>query len=402
MHLKHLSLTNFRAFSRLDLELPRRIILFHGANAQGKTTILESIYYLATLTSFHTPNDRQLISLFAPQDDVVVTRIVADYQSGNSLHKIEIRLILERQVDGSYRYRRESLLDGVRKNTNDIVGNFLAVIFLPQMTRTIEGSPEERRKYMNLVLMQAVPGYARLLSEYDKALGQRNALLKLICEDRSQRSQLDYWDQILSRLAGEIISHRQAGVKQLNSLASAIHYDLTEGSEVLRVDYKPAFALTSEDSDQFSLPLDLGNDLNGATAADISDRYLRRLQQLQSEEIARGVTTIGPHRDNLVFTANGANMGDYGSRGQIRTCLLAMKLAEAEWLKGRTGQWPVILLDEILAELDLHRRRDLLKYLENNEQSLMTTTDRGMFEPEFLASAASWQVANGQIVPQPS
>ncbi len=397
MHLMHLSLTNFRAFSRLDLDLPRRIILFHGANAQGKTTLLESIYYLATLTSFHTPNDRQLISLFAPQDEVIVSRIVADYRSGQSVHKIEVRLILERQADGSYRYRKESLLDGAKKAAHELAGHFLAVIFLPQMTRTIEGGPDERRRYLNLVLMQAQSGYARLLSEYDKALSQRNALLKMIAEDRGQKSQLEYWDQILAKLAGEIIFYRQVGVRELNAFASGIHYDLTDTREVMRVEYKPAFSLTGEDSEQINLPLELGNDLNGMSAADISDKYVKRLIQLRPEEIARGVTTIGPHRDNLVFTANGANLGDFGSRGQIRTCLLAMKLAEAEWLHTRSGQWPVILLDEILAELDLHRRKDLLKHLRKYDQSLMTTTDRGMFDPEFLAEAAAWQVVNGQV-----
>ena len=146
MYLTHLSLTNYRAFARLDMDIPRRILLLSGDNAQGKTSLLEAVYYLATMTSFQTQNDRQLVSFHAPADEIVVGRIVADYSCSNKSHRIEVRLIQERQIDSTYRFRKEILHDGIKKTLHDVIGHFNAVIFLPQMSRIIEDGPEERRK----------------------------------------------------------------------------------------------------------------------------------------------------------------------------------------------------------------------------------------------------------------
>jgi len=133
------------------------------------------------------------------------------------------------------------------------------------------------------------------------------------------------------------------------------------------------------------------------TLEEIQQGFLQRLGQVRSEEIARGVTTLGPHRDDLRFQANGIDLSDYGSRGQVRTTLLALKLAEIEWMKARTGQWPVLLLDEVLAELDTQRRADLLAYLENIEQALLTTTDLKLFSPGFVEKAETWEVESGTV-----
>jgi DNA replication and repair protein RecF len=131
--------------------------------------------------------------------------------------------------------------------------------------------------------------------------------------------------------------------------------------------------------------------------ADIQNGFRARLKELRTEEIARGVTTIGPHRDDLRFLANNIDLGDYGSRGQIRTALLALKLAEVNWMKERTGEWPVILLDEVMAELDLQRRADLLKYIGESEQVLFTTTDLNLFTHDFVEKAEVWRVEGGRI-----
>jgi DNA replication and repair protein RecF len=138
-------------------------------------------------------------------------------------------------------------------------------------------------------------------------------------------------------------------------------------------------------------------DRSGLTAEQIRSGFLEALQRAQAEDIRRGVTSLGPHRDELRFLANGIDLGDFGSRGQIRTALLALKLAEVEWMKARTGHWPVLLLDEVMAELDLQRRSDLLAYLKNFEQALLTTTDVHSFTPTFLKHAQAWQVEDGKI-----
>ncbi len=136
---------------------------------------------------------------------------------------------------------------------------------------------------------------------------------------------------------------------------------------------------------------------NGLSEEDIRVGFLKALGQSRSEETRRGVTVLGPHRDDLRFYANGIDLSDYGSRGQVRTTLLALKLAEIEWMRIRTGQWPVLLLDEVLAELDTQRRLDLLKYLEKIEQAVLTTTDLKLFAPEFTEKAEIWQVEAGKV-----
>lgn len=397
MYLTHLSLTNYRAFARLDMDIPRRILLLSGDNAQGKTSLLEAVYYLATMTSFQTQNDRQLVSFHAPADEVVVGRIVADYSRSNKIHHLEVRLIQERQIDSTYRFRKEILHDGIKKNLHDVIGHFNAVIFLPQMSRIIEDGPEERRKYINLVLVQAVSNHSRLLSDYNQALSQRNALLKQVFEGRSPRDQIDYWDQILARLGSEIVHTRTVAIEEMNNLAAAIHSRLTSEKEILRCEYKPAFNPVENGSDQYALPLGLANEKSRLTTEEINTRFLDALGRIRQEEIVRGITTIGPHRDEIRYFANGIDLGHFGSRGQIRTAILSMKLAEAAWMHKRTGNWPVILLDEILAELDQHRRDDLQKYLADYEQSIMTSSDVHMFSDKFIESASVWRVTSGQI-----
>jgi DNA replication and repair protein RecF len=139
-------------------------------------------------------------------------------------------------------------------------------------------------------------------------------------------------------------------------------------------------------------------DRSGLELKGIQNGFRERLRDLRNEEIARGVTTIGPHRDELRFLANDIDLGDYGSRGQVRTTLLALKLAEVNWMKERTGEWPVILLDEVMAELDVQRRTDLLKYIGESEQVLFTTTDLNLFTPGFVEKAEVWRVNDGKVV----
>ncbi len=404
MYLKRLSLTNFRNFTRLDMDVPRRSVLLVGDNAQGKTSILEAIYFLAALTSFQTNADRQMVNFLEARNTPAVGRIVGEYVRGTRTHKLEVRLILEPTGVNGQRFRKEILLDGVKKQASDAVGKFSAVVFVPQMSQIIEGGPDERRRYLNLALAQAVPAYAGALGDYTKALEQRNALLKLLNEragavltgvavSKGNADSLEVWDETLARLGAQIIQWRIAAVQELEKQAARIHLELTRGDEVLRLAYEPSF----DPLPKIALKLDAPVDRSGIELKDIQRGFLDRLRGARSEEIARGVTTIGPHRDELRFLANKIDLGDYGSRGQIRTALLSLKLAEVAWIKARTAQWPVILLDEVMAELDLQRRADLLKYLGEAEQSLLTATDVNMFTPEFVEGAKVWRVKNGKV-----
>ncbi len=399
MYLRRLSLTNFRKFTRLDIDLPKGVIVLTGGNAQGKTTLLEAVYFLAAFTSFQTHADRQIVNVEeARKNSLTVARLVAEFQREKRKHRLEVRLILEPVgVLNGQRLRKEILLDGVKKPAGDVLGQFNAVIFVPQMSQIIEGPPDERRRYLNLTLAQSVPAYARALGEYNQALTQRNALLKALSEGSGSRDQLEVWDEALSRLGAQIILWRIGAVQRIEHLAARVHHELTHGTEILRLAYEPAYDPLPKPNGQLGLKIDTAVDRSGLELGEIQRGFRARLKELRSEEIARGVTTIGPHRDELRFLANDFDLGNYGSRGQIRTALLSLKLAEVNWLKERTGEWPVILLDEVMAELDLQRRADLLHYIGGSEQALFTTTDLNLFEPEFVQKAEIWNVESGRV-----
>jgi len=398
MYLKHLSLTNFRNFARLDIDIPQRVVLLTGANAQGKTSVLEAIYFVAAFTSFQTHVDRQIINFHeAKKNGLAVTRLVADYQRARSKHRLEVRLILEPTGVNGQRLRKEILLDGVKRSVNEVIGHFNAVIFVPQMSQIIEGAPDDRRRYLNLALAQSTPAYARVLSEYNQALTQRNALLKMLGERGGNSDQLEVWDDALTRLGAQLILWRIEAIQQLERLAARVHHELTHGSEILRLAYEPAYDPLPKPNGQFGLKLDTVIDRSRLELTEIQNGFRARLKELRNEEIARGVTTIGPHRDELRFLANNIDLGDYGSRGQVRTALLALKLAEVNWMKDRTGEWPVILLDEVMAELDVQRRADLLKYIGESEQVLFTTTDLNLFANDFVERSEIWKVEDGKV-----
>lgn len=369
-----------------------------GDNAQGKTSLLEAIYFLATLSSFHASSDKQLINFIEARQNLAVGRIVADYCRGVENHHLEVRIIQEPNgQNGGTHLRKEVLVDGVKRKTSEAIGQFNAVLFLPQMMGVIEGGPEERRRYLNLALVQVISHYQAALLEYNKALLQRNALLKQLFERRGDTSQLDYWDDQIAIFGAQLIHARIRAVHDLERLAARTHRELTHANEVLRLSYQPAYDPLPQTPGQMALSLDAPIDRTGFSQEQIRKGFLEGLQKLRHEEIARGVTTIGPHRDELRFLANGIDLGTYGSRGQARSAILALKIAEVAWMHTRSGHWPILLLDEVLAELDTRRRFDLLERLNQSEQVLLSTTDLDLFAPEFVQKATVWQVANGRV-----
>jgi DNA replication and repair protein RecF len=403
MYLSHLSLTNFRNFTRLDVDVPRGSLLLVGDNAQGKTSLLEAVFFLATFVSFHASNDRQLINFLAARESLAVARIVADlrYSDENRAagsHRLEVRIIQEDNgLNGASRLRKEVLLDGVKRKVGEAIGVFNAVLFLPHMLRVIEGAPEERRRYLNLTMAQVIPQLALALSEYGRALSQRNALLKQLAERGGDPQQLSYWDEQLSALGAQIIYFRIQALRDLERLARRVHEELTRSQEILRLDYQPSFDPLPSRPMQYALPMDAPVDRSGIPLEKIQQGFRDCLERVRDEEIARGVTTIGPHRDELRFLGNGIDLGTYGSRGQARTAMLALKLAEVAWMREKTGQWPVLLLDEVLAELDPQRREDLLQRLTESEQALLTTTDLDLFQPDFVKKANLWHIHSGRL-----
>jgi DNA replication and repair protein RecF len=193
------------------------------------------------------------------------------------------------------------------------------------------------------------------------------------------------------------LAARAAALADLETLAAALHRDLTAGADTLRLAYHPAFDPAAAPEGQIGLPLDVPVHRVGISVGEIQIGLQAKLRATRADEIARGMTLSGPHRDEVRFLANGVDLGIYGSRGQARTAVLALKLAEVEWMRTKSGEWPILLLDEVLAELDAQRRHDLLARLTAAEQCVMTTTDLNLFPPEFKGQAAVWKVAAGQV-----
>jgi DNA replication and repair protein RecF len=208
---------------------------------------------------------------------------------------------------------------------------------------------------------------------------------------------MEYWDDLVASRGAMIISARIEAIQELEQLAVRIHEKLTDSREVIRLVYQPSYDPLSTPEGQYSLPMQIQVQRNGLSMDRIKQGFLNKLMSVRGEEIARGVTTIGPHRDEMRIQCNGLDLTDYGSRGQLRTAILSLKLAEVDWLKKHTSHWPVLLLDETLVELDNRRRELLLDYVQSAEQALLTTTDMNLFPHDFVDKCERWQVTHGKV-----
>ncbi len=399
MYIEHLSLTNFRNYARLELRLPTDApVVLHGANAQGKTSLLEAIYYLATAKSPYTASDRQLIHWRVEDDPLPFARISAEISSKkHPPTRLEMTLMIERSGEGGTRLRKVIKVNGVEKRIMDIVGLINVVLFLPQDLTLIEGSPADRRRFVDDTLGQVEGAYLEAVDEYERILPQRNALLRRIAEKRGSPRELEFWDEKLVKAGSVIITERQRFLRELQTLAQDAQYELTGNREMLTLRYQPSFLPTFAGDGQLSFEmvgLDLQREL---TPEQVAPQFADQLKAEQRESIQRGVTLCGPHRDELRLFINERDVGLYGSRGQARTAVMAFKLAELEWMRERIGEWPILLLDEVVAELDAQRRAFLLERVDGATQTLMTTTELDIFTPRFLERATVWHVNEGQI-----
>lgn len=399
MQINHLSLTNFRNYARLEFSLPAgQPVVLHGDNAQGKTSALEAIYYLATSSSPYTASDRQLIHWRAEKDPIPFARISAELgKRGSSYQKLDITLMLD-MSSGAPRFKKSIQLNQVDKRVSDVIGLLSVVLFLPQDLSLVEGSPSDRRRFLNTTLRQVDLDYLLALTEYEKLLPQRNALLKRVAQKRAHEVELEFWDEHLAKHGSVIIASRQRFLRELEIKARDTHHGLTGGQESLSLQYIPSIS-PAADSDGKQLSFDvLGLDLNRQlNPKEIEPQFAEQLLAQRRESIMRGVTLSGPHRDELRLMINERDCGLYGSRGQARTAVMALRFAELEWMRDQIGEYPLFLLDEVVAELDAKRRAFLLDRLDGQAQTVLTTTELDVFDPAFLGRASVFRVANGQI-----
>jgi DNA replication and repair protein RecF len=392
MYLSHLTLTDFRNYKELDLPLGPGLFLFHGANAQGKTNLLEAISMLATASSFHASNDREVVYWHAPDhvarldgtvqrcEDSVQLEVIVFDPNPPVLDTDELPTRAIELPPGASRKRYK--VNGVPKRTMDMIGQMKVVLFAPADLHLVDGGPEERRRFLDRALCQVQPRYCQALVKYRKIVAQRSALLKRIRENQEDPAMLNYLDEQLTSLANQIVFERKRMVATLNQQANEFQQSISGGREKLQIVYRPSFKL-EDDWTTFEAP----------------QHFRAQLQAARKKEIMQGVCLLGPHRDELEFLVNGVSMLAYGSRGQQRTAALSAKLAELSFMHLSTGDQPILLLDDVFSELDTSRREYLLDQVAPYQQVMLTSTDATSFPHQILQRAHSYQVVDGTAQP---
>jgi DNA replication and repair protein RecF len=338
MQIKKLFLQNFRNYERENFDFSDGLNVLVGKNAQGKTNCAEAVFYLCTGASLRIRHDKQLVKIGAES-----AKIFAEAQ--NRYGKVTI----EAEISEN---KRELRVNGSRITKNaDLMGHINSVFFSPQELRLIQDGPDERRRFMNISISQTSPAYYTALLRYNKILDQRNALLKN-SDYHLVLDTLPVWDEQLCQYAATVIKKRAEFLKLLSPYAEEIHQYLTDGAE--RLTLRPDKKYEGEE-------------------AEIAQALRRKLANCYEKDLRLGFTTVGPHRDDLDVLISGVDAKAYASQGQTRTAALSMKLAEVQIFKELSGEYPILVLDDVMSELDLPRRKKLLKRVEG-VQTILTCT----------------------------
>ena len=338
MQIKKLFLQNFRNYESERFEFSDGLNVLFGKNAQGKTNCAEAVFYLCTGTSLRIRHDKQLVRLGAEK-----AKIVAEAENRYG------KIVIEAEISEN---KREIRVGGSKIGKNaDLMGHINSVFFSPGELRLIQDGPDERRRFMNISISQTSPTYYTALLRYNKILDQRNALLKnpnisLVLDT------LPVWDEQLCRYAAVIVKKRTEFLERLAPYAKEMHAYLTDGAEELSI--KPEKAIKGDE---------------GEIAAELA----RRLSNNYEKDLRLGFTTVGPHRDDLDIAISGVDAKAYASQGQTRTAALSLKLAEVQIFKELAGEYPILVLDDVMSELDLPRRKKLLQRI-HGIQTILTCT----------------------------
>lgn len=386
MRLTRLALTNFRNYPHLEVDLKPGLTLLQGNNAQGKTNLLEAIFYLATARSPHARAERELIRWGASTEPIPFARILGEVSRRNG-QAIGLEIVLLQPADEkgapSLRVNKRIKVNGVNKRALDLYGQLNVVLFLPEDLDMVFGAPGERRKYLDTTLAQVDPRYGRALAKYNQVVEQRNSLLRDARERgfRLQPGELEVWNASLVEEGSYIVARRAETVARYNRLIAEIHPRLSAHNEELRLAYQPSVTLEGE---------------TPAVEA-VRARFESQLATQRARESAAGLTLVGPHRDDLRFFADGVDMITYASRGQGRTIALSLKLAEVELMRAETGEDPVLLLDDVMSELDRPRRAALSQSVLNASQALISATDLDDFSDALRAQATIYSVTGSRL-----
>ena len=369
MKLTNLQLQNFRNYESVQLEFTDGVHVFIGENAQGKTNLMESIYALAMTKSHRTTNDKELIGWNKEFATIKGT-----------VEKTATKTNLELQFSKKGKIAKVNYLE--QKRLSSYLGNLNVILFAPENLTLVKGSPQNRRKFVDMELGQMSSLYLYDLVEYNRVLKQRNIYLKQLAIKKKQPDEyLEVLSEMLSELASKIVFHRLDFMKQLEALAIPIHDQLSLGREKFSVSY------------QATIPLE-----DGLTPSQMKEIYIDQFKKNQTREADQATTLIGPHRDDLIFYLNEIPVQTYGSQGQQRSTVLSLKLAEIELMKLSTGEYPLLLLDDVLSELDDDRQTHLIKAIENKVQTFITTTSLDGIKQQFINEPVVIPIEKGTIL----
>ena len=362
MLIKSIKLKNFRNYDNLELDFNSKVNFILGQNAQGKTNLLESIYITSIGKSFRTNRDAEMIGF-----NKEFARVQAEFYKDG--YETSVEIIIDRSG------KKFVKLDGVKiKKASQLLKNVYIVIFSPEDLKLVKEEPEKRRKFIDRELCQIKPSYYDNLSNYKKALIQRNTYLK---EKETEPSILDIWDIQLAKYGARVMNGRNDFIEKLNIISSEIHSNITGGKENLKLKYAPHNEFFNDISKQEEFLFDM-------------------LKNSRDSDLRQRTTTKGPHKDDLEFYIDGINARNFGSQGQQRTCALSLKLAEISIIEEETGEKPILLLDDVMSELDSFRQKFLVKSLEDVQLFITTTEMQESLLNEFPEKTVFY-VNNGSI-----
>lgn len=366
MQIKNLKLRDFRNYASLNIDFAEAFNIIYGNNAQGKTNIIEAIFLCASGRSHRTSKDNELLKYGAAGFDIKLL-----FEKDSIQEEIEVAYNCEE--------RKKIRINEIQlKKIGDLMGHLNAIAFSPEDLLLIKQGPAERRRFADITLSQLRPSYFYDLQQYAKILYQRNTLLKNIIQRKELEDTLDIWNRHLVKTGARIMKARINFVAKLDTLAKKRHEKLTNYEENLNLKYSPSFEFK-----------------NGCTDMELEETFANLLERNKRREIQKGSSLFGPHKDDIDIVLNGESAKIYGSQGQQRTSVLSMKLAEIDLMKEESGDYPVLLLDDVLSELDDRRKEYLLDSIEGL-QTFITCTDRRFFKRSTEA-ADFFYVESGNV-----
>jgi len=368
LFIEEIELTNYRNYEKTSIEFEDKVNVILGENAQGKTNVMESIYVLAMAKSHRTSNDKDLIRW-----EGEYAKIEGRVQKRNG--PLSLQLVISKKGKKAKSNHLE------QQKLSQYVGNMNVVMFAPEDLNLVKGSPQVRRRFIDMEIGQVSAVYLHDLSQYQKILQQRNHYLKqLQTKKQHDQTMLDVLTSQLIQSGAKIVKKRFEFLALLQKWAEPIHHGISRGLETLRIEYKPSIEV-----------------LETADLSKMVDVYDEKFAKIREREVERGVTLAGPHRDDLTFFVNGKDVQTFGSQGQQRTTALSLKLAEIELIHSEIGEYPILLLDDVLSELDDFRQSHLLNTIQGKVQTFVTTTSVEGINHETLMQAATYTVSAGSI-----